>query len=347
MSKSQKILLTIVLALILFFAYTINVNAVDYSFISLASNDVTLETGDRFLLDDTVLVGADGIITITEGEIEIKAKKVEDSSSYNLTITLKGEAEINENQVLNIINDTYINKADIIIENESTLTINGTLVLPTKNSPTLTNNGTVIISENGVFELRASATYTGSGTTDVYGTFVIFGADEDPNIGESIVNLYETGKIYSRADVKDNIEVAAIEDGYTFSLETIANNEYSSSVTNDVNTENATLYFLSKEEVVVEEPGIVDDDLTTDDGETTIEEEVVETEEETTTEEEAVETEDETTTEEEATTEEVTETEDETTSNPTTGDTVVVFAIIFVVALAGIVVTIKMRKRIK
>lgn len=322
MKKAQKILLTIVLALILVFAYTINVNATDFSFDDLLTDDVILVQGDTFTLGYEELVGESGSITLNDGKISIHAEL--GSSGYDLTIKLydNADAVINTDKSVNMTG-SGIGKVDITIDEGSTLTINGTLIVPTSNTPTFTNNGTVTINEGGVLEIRAQATYTDNGTTNVYGTLVMFGDKVSSN-----PNLYETGKIYSKADVEGNITIPNDTEEYTYSLKTENNVSFTSSVTTSASMSDAYLYTLSKEEVEIPEEPVEEeptDDPIVDD------ETVVATEDETTDEDD----------------ETVTTTEDETTENPSTGDEIAMFATIFIVSIVGLAITIMAKKKIK
>lgn len=341
MKKVQKILLTIALAVILVFAYTVKVSATEgtsYTFNDLTNgNTIELGLNDTFdTLDmNSKLVG--DVITLDEGKITIGVTG--SAGELTLTITLEGKAVVNESQVANLANNS-IKSLEITITEGSTLTINGTLVIPSANgSNSITNNGTITINEGGTLEVRKGATYTDNNTSkiNVYGTLAIFG--EKFTASSNSINLYETGKIYSYTELDEEINVAEINEEYNYSLkiDTGTYDSTASTATIDI----AKVYSLSAE--AVEESSSnsgndendpsddsVVDDPTTDES-VADDSEVVDS-----TEDEVV---DETVVDETVV--------DEESENPATGDEIAIFAAIFVVALVGLVTTLIVKKKMK
>ena len=90
---------------------------------------------------------------------------------------------------------------DLVVDEGSTLNVNGRMALPTGTKGSLVNNGTVNIS--GSLEVRADATYTGAGVNNLTGNLVIYGQINP--LGTAKITLGEKGTVYSNADVTANL----------------------------------------------------------------------------------------------------------------------------------------------
>lgn len=199
----KKGILTLVFAVAFLFTGVMGVNAEEYGLEALGKlategGSLEIKAGDTIKVGEDVYVGDSEIalMNVTEGTATLTNK------SGRIEIVLKGTAEVKGSKVimqLPLQNSTL--SIDLIVNEGSTLNVNGRMALPTGTKGTLVNNGTVNI--NGSLEVRADATYTGEGVTNLTGNFVIYG--ETNTLGTAKITLGEKGTVYSNADVTANL----------------------------------------------------------------------------------------------------------------------------------------------
>lgn len=355
MKKLKRYVLLILLSIMLIFTYTTNVQAA--SMANLVEWNVVTSDGNTYTLKDN----ATQDIVVSSGETVVL-----DLGGYNLTNYTKG-------------------CSTITVEEGGTLTITGTGTISntsTNNVPVVSNSGTLYVT-GGTVESSNGSNSTGISNS---GT-LYFSAGEVKTVADNCWGLtnYGTATITGGTFTQGaNYSVIMNAGNMTISGGTINVNSGYSAITNDAADDTASLtitdvtvtgasYIIanpSGEEVVITggtygtNTNITDylgDTYTVDENgsvvekeepttpETPVEDPTENPSEETPTEEETVdETTPETTDEEPTTPEEnTTETVDNVTENPTTGDHVLVFGIVFVIAVVGLTVALVVRKRMK
>ena len=368
MTKIQKSIVVIALAVMLIFTYAVNVQAITVSNIEYDGSNVTvIENGGVYYL--TLTGNAVQDIEINSGETVVI-----DLGGYNLTnftdglstISIASEATViitgtgtitnTSNSGVPVIGNTgtlYVQGGTIVSDNGSNSTgiynsgtvyvSGGEITTTADNCWGLTNEGTAVIS---------GGTFTQSGNYSVImnaGNMTISGGTIDVNSGWAAIT---NDARYTQSDVSltiSNVTVTGAEGGYVISNNSNESNEAEVTVTGGSYGTNTNIGDFLDDSYTVDTNGNVvevEEEVVTPsdpvEGDETGEAPAGDEGDEITSDDETIEATEETT-EEEA----ITESETETTSNPSTGDAIMVFAVVFVIALAGIVVTIKMRKRAK
>ena len=370
MSKITRKVVVIALVVMLFFAYAVNVNAASMSDLvewGVVSNEegsttyVLNEAEDGVVKQDIVISSGENVIldlngqTLTNYTSGCSTITVEEGATLTITGTgtitntsSNNVPTVTNNETLNIEGGSFTSNntgnATVVCNNATgTVNVSGGTITTTKDSCYgLTNYGTATITggtfnQGGDFSVIMNAgkmaisggTINVSNTTGSTSWSVITNDAENNTASLKITNVTVTGASYIIAN--PNNEEVVVTGGNYGTNSNIAN------VLDDSYTVDENGNVVAVAEVVTPDPEQPDEGDGTEETPSDDENNEATPDDEG---EEATETEDETT-------EEATETEDETTSNPTTGDAIMVFAVVFVVALAGIIVTIKMRKRTK
>ena len=372
MSKTQKIILVLALVLMLIFAYSIKVNAasmtdlVDWNVATNDGNTYTLNANDDGVKQDIFVKSGESLEldlngqTLTNFTDGCSTITVEEGG----TLTLLGVGTVTNKSLNNV--PTITNNGALIISggnitsentNYATCVLNngelhlngGTITTTTQNCWGLTNEGTAEIT-GGVFEQKGNFSVimnagnmkiSGGNINVTSGYSAITNESDDASASLTISNVTVTGakNIIANPDGE-----SVVVTGGTYGTDTNITDYIDDSYVVDENGE------------VVEAPELPDptpvdppkeDEDSTDEPSTgdevmdnkVVDNEVVDNEvvDNETVDNEVVETND---TVDSNVTEEVSE-------NPQTGDTIIVFASIFAVAIVGLVATLIAKKRTK
>ena len=357
MSKTRKIIIVLALVLILTFAYSINVkaatmsNLVDWNVATSEGNeytlnannngsaikqDIVIQNGENVVLDlngQTLTNFTDGCSTITVengGILTVSGTGIITNTSNNNvpTITNNGTLTI----VGGNITSNNTNYATCILNNGTVEVNGGTITTTTQKCWGLTNSGTAKI-QAGTFEqkgdfsviMNAGDMTISGGTINVTsGYSAITNESADGNSASlKVTDVTVTGAKYIISNPGDE-EVAVT--GGTFGTDSNISEILGDSYIVDENGE--VVEAPENPDTPTPEEPSDDEDLTE---EKPTDEEI--------TDNEVVETPD--------VDSDVNETDGEVSENPKTGDTIIVFATIFVVAIVGLVVTLKAKKKMK
>ena len=369
MQKVQKIMIVFALVFVLIFAYSINVKAAtlsdleDWNVATRDGNvytlnesdtevkqDIEVQDGESVVLDlngQTLTNFTDGCSTITVEEgglLTIMGEgTITNTSSNNVpTITNNGDLVI----VNGNITSNNTNYAVCVLNNGYVRITGGTITTTTQNCWGLTNSGTAEIT-GGTFEqkgnfsviLNAAKMEISGGTVAVSSGYSAI-TNESPDGTSASLTITDVTVTGAKSIISNPEGESVVVTGGNYGTDSNISDYLDESYVIDENgdvveapeIEEPTPGEPSEDEDLTDEKPTTDEDIT--DGETT-DEEV--TDEETTSEEP--------TTDEETTDNEVVE--DEVSENPQTGDTIIVFATIFAVAIVGLVATIIVKRKMK
>ena len=202
MKKALKMILGLFVGAFMVVPF-MGVNAEEYGLEALAKlaiegGSLEIKAGDIIKVGEDVYVGDSevALMNVIDGTATLTNK------NGRIEIVLKGTAEVKGSKVimqLPLQNSTL--PIDLVVDEGSTLNVNGRMALPTGTKGSLVNNGTVNIS--GSLEVRADATYTGAGVNNLTGNLVIYGQINP--LGTAKITLGEKGTVYSNADVTANL----------------------------------------------------------------------------------------------------------------------------------------------
>lgn len=363
MSKTRKIVVVLALVLALTFAYSINVKAatltdlVDWNVATSEGNeytlnandggtevkqDVVIQNGENVVLNlngQTLTNFTDGCSTITVeegGSLTISgAGTITNTSNNNVpTITNNGTLFIVGGKVTS--NNT--NYATCILNNGTVEVNGGTITTTTQKCWGLTNNGTAKI-QAGTFEQKGDfsvimnagdMTISGGTIAVTSGYSAITNQSTDGNSASlNISDVTVTGAKYIISNPSDE-EVTVT--GGTYGTDSNISEYLDDSYTVDENGD----VVEAPEEPATPTPGEPSDDEDLTEEKPTTDEDITDNE---VTDNDVVET--------PAEDSDVNETDGEVSENPKTGDSIIVFATIFAVAIVGLVVTLIAKKRMK
>ena len=183
-----------------------NVSAATYTEQDLTNlNNTPITSEDTFTVGGSTYIGTDGALTINSGNIVFSI------TNDRIVMNINGDVTLNSGQNFFIkVPDALSAMTSgmgfaLVINNGSTLNINGTVIIPAgsggNTNGLVTNNGTVNV--NGTVELRSAGSYSGTGTTNVNGNFVVYGIN-GTNLNSNII-LQNTGSIYADSDVVSKV----------------------------------------------------------------------------------------------------------------------------------------------
>ena len=336
MSKTRKIIIVLALVLILTFAYSINVKAATMS--NLVDWNVATSEGNEYTLNAN-----------------------NNGSAIKQDIVIQN----GENVVLDLNGQTLTNFADgcstITVENGGILTVSGTGIITNtsnNNVPTITNNGTLTIvggnitSNNTTTQKCWGLTNSGTakiqaGTFEQKGDFSVIMNAGDMTISGGTINVTSGYSAITNESADGNSASLKVTDVTVTGAKYIISNpgDEEVAVTGGTFGADSNISEFIDDSYIVDENG-----------------EVVEAPENPDTPNPEEPSDDEDLTEEKPTDNEVTdnevvetpdvdsdvnETDGEVSENPKTGDTIIVFATIFVVAIVGLVVTLIAKKKMK
>lgn len=246
----------------------VNVHAQDYDFATikddfLAGQEYTLTSEDNLIFGGETLIGQNGRATIEAGG---SATLKYENNVVNATFN--GNATIKEGNTFFQYVDMIITKLPIslTVSENSTLTINGTLVVPSSNGgSTLINNGNIYV--NGALELRGSAKYQGTGNLVIFNNLAIYGSSGN-NVKDAVISIAEGGNVYSEADLTSNVIPYQADENKTYEVVNNENKNYTS-VTAGLISEFPYAYAVSAKEIeeIPVTPG--EDTTTTEEGTST------------------------------------------------------------------------------
>ena len=240
----------------------VNVHAQDYDFATikddfLAGQEYTLTSEDNLIFGGETLIGQNGRATIEAGG---SATLKYENNVVNATFN--GNATIKEGNTFFQYVDMIITKLPIslTVSENSTLTINGTLVVPSSNGgSTLINNGNIYV--NGALELRGSAKYQGTGNLVIFNNLAIYGSSGN-NVKDAVISIAEGGNVYSEADLTSNVIPYQADENKTYEVVNNENKNYTS-VTAGLISEFPYAYAVSAKEIE-EIPVTPSEDTTTE-----------------------------------------------------------------------------------
>lgn len=205
---------------------------------------MTFNAGDTLTVGGTKLIGKDGYFDITSGQMIIE------NVNNRISMTVDGTVTSLSKKNLMFFNYGGGNiPIDLTVNEGATLNITGNMALTTGTPVTLTNNGTVNI--DGILEVRAGSTYTGSGVTNLHGTLAVYGANGG-NLTDSKITLFEKANVYSESDVASNLVIGESDtDEYKWTF--CENGKSYVSISPDVSNNFGFGYTLIKTMVPVEE----------------------------------------------------------------------------------------------
>lgn len=240
----KKRFLTLFGAFMLFlFASTFKVSAADMDFADIQTDlmggqEIKITSDDTLTFSGETWIGEDGRITLNSGDVVLKLE------NGTVNITVNGEASVNALKQFIMQIDTGSAKLPIklIIPTDSTVNIDGTLAIPTGTNGVLENEGTVNI--NGNMEIRSAGVYSSTGVTNLYGNLAIYG-EVTNNLGNSKINLFDKGNIYSASDASTNIVIGE-KDTNEYVWEVVTNDKKYTSVTSGLDENFDFGYVLSK-----------------------------------------------------------------------------------------------------
>lgn len=249
----------------------VDVSAKDYV---LEDEVATLLTGTELVLtkDDSLSFdgeywfgGTDSRFEITSGEVDIQF----DTIDKIVNMTIDGVVQLNKNFIVQIEMPGVVPGMDIvpvnlIINEDSILSVNGALAIPSGVNSIISNYGNLNINSTGVFEVRnRDNNYQGNGFLNVFGSMAIYG-NTGNNFGNNEIHLHENANVYSMVDFKDNIVITKA-DTDTNDYELVENDKYYESISANIQEKDFTYGYMVVKKEVEEIPTIP----STDNNETT------------------------------------------------------------------------------
>ena len=193
----------------------VNAEAYDQNdFVTLITKSTPITKDDTLTVGDNTYIGPNGALTINDGSITFS---IDNSSGKNrVLMTINGNVTLNDNEKFFIkipdalesaASDADIEGFSLLVSKDAIFNINGTVIIPNAGNGKVTNNGTINV--NGAVELRSEAYYSATGTTNVYGRFVIYGIDGQNLDSTTKFSLKKTGAVYTDYDFSIDMFLSA------------------------------------------------------------------------------------------------------------------------------------------
>lgn len=236
-----------------------NVSAKEYTdadFLTLIAGSTPITKDDTLTVAGDVYIGENGAFTINDGSVTFSLD--ESTGAKRILMTIDGDVTLSEGEnffikvpdaLSTVAQQQNIEGFSLALNEDDIFTIDGTVIIPSTGTGTIINNGTINV--NGAVELRSKGYYTGTGTTNVFSKFVIYGTT-GANVSDDVVfTLNKNGALYTDYDIAMEKIISGVN---TMTVSTASSKEYQSVSANVVTANQDNTFAYGYELKTIEEP---------------------------------------------------------------------------------------------
>ena len=213
-----------------------NVSAKEYTyayFLTLIAGSTPITKDDTLTVAGDVYIGENGAFTINDGSVTFSLD--ESTGAKRILMTIDGDVTLNEGE------NFFIKVPDALGTVAQQQNIEGfSLVLNEDDIFTI-----------GAVELRSKGYYTGTGTTNIFSKFVIYGTTGTNVSNDVVFTLNKNGALYTDYDIAMEKIISGVN---TMTVSAASSKEYQSVSANVVTANQDNTFAYGYELKTIEEP---------------------------------------------------------------------------------------------